>query len=80
MKDAKFCKFSEISNLLKYIEESHFSRLITTLSNGMLGNNDVTSKETNTSSLSILTSSSFLIRSKEFLVLKVEVLERIQIF
>jgi len=35
--------YSEISNLLKYNEESHFSRLMTTLSNGMLGNNDVTS-------------------------------------
>ena len=46
------CTYSEISKLLKDNDVSHFSRLINTFSNGILGNNDVTSNDTNTSSLS----------------------------
>ena len=48
MKDAKFvnCTYSEISNLQKVNDISHFSRLINTLSNGMIENNDETSNDT----------------------------------
>ena len=59
--------YSEISDLLKVKDDSHFSRIIIILFKGMLGNNYETSNDSNTSSLSNLTSS-FLTRSIEFFV------------